>query len=1120
MLVATIIALTGAWSPSNPLPQNEYATAASATLKSLGVPQVVLDYMIANSTGAGGKSLADNGLTANTITLDDMATVTNLQIADNTKSNGIAAAFGSAADTNNNNVAWQNTVTMINAAKNAQIVNLSGIFQSRVPYSGKSADEMLAMVTLPKTTFTLATTGVPKSVLDYMVANSKATNGKTLSDNGLNATNIKLTDMASVSNLQITDVNNSNGIATAFGSPADSNGNNIAWQNTVTMINAATNATTVNLAGVFQGRIQYNGKSAADMLGMVKLNKATFTLATTGVPKIVLDYVIANSLEADGKTLASHGFTAANMKSADMNVVDILNLSDINNNNGIAKLIGSMSQTDIETGAWASIVQMIEADTNLRVLNLSGILQLRTSYPTGADMLGKIESAKYMPKVQSVNISNNNLGDGALTNYLIGQNFFSASINTLDLSSNNISNMSGSSMAKLTGLRNWVISNNKLTMLPDGLNDPNSPLSKQLQSLVLDNNKFATLPAWITTAAKNGLIILTATGNTLVSADPALLQKPSSLEYLNLLNQANTTGPSTGSYYIDNSGTTAIKTYNAIMNDPDLQVWLANDTDGALAAEIKTLKGKIDARSDYQAVLNDYTDLLEKAELSATQAAVTINVKVTVNGVPNKVAIVVKVNPYDPAVTEDALTDQALKQVKAMTADQLSAYGLKPANVANLALTDVSVNMDDIQTALTVGDVNAFLDKYKDTAKYASITQIPGNQSTLATYAQLPPAPQPNDYAKPGVPIPDYYSTEISVLTTQREQIVTTVVITTGKMDILADALESAGDKAGADKIRAQAKQLLEELENLPAANDTGSISDFFYMRSIVIANMDAANDSVKKAIADTDETLNEAIDSGKLTPEQIKEVSSWKDSNADAVAQGLVNSGKADSVDDVKKTAEEVAQELSKDPTYTVIDKDGHDDPNKTITDTVTDSQTAAGNPPADTKPSTPDTPTTPVEPEPTGGIDVMAPDAWEFCLDKLSLGPLDVDLDSGDLGFSVQDTRSKSTPYTLSVSMSDFRNLDDNTTIPNVQLQLLQPSLVAPVAGTQLSNGTNQINIEPNVGTNLLANDGSSGKHKDEVKFSGARIYAPSTVDVRVGEYTGTLTWNVANTPGADIQ
>lgn len=1035
----------------------------NTTLQSYGVPTDAIDVIISQSTNAAGKTLKSTGVTVNSVTFADLATLDSFDIS-STSANDFATKFYGYTDAQRAKI-----MDVFVASSNVTLFNMSGTIAKFM--TGWNAD-------LP--IYTVIGNAVAKMpILDEI------------------------------------DFSNNN-IGGAFAQEAGIS--KLYASKTVTTIDYSGNGDVPDWAKAgFDQRVANAlpnfGKTPVAPPSPDKPVKPGPSLKSTGVPQIILEYMVANSMTADGKTLAAKGYTADTITMADMKKVDILNISDINNSNGIAKLIGSMSQNDVQSGAWASTVKMIEANPDLRVLNLSGILQLRTSYPTGADMLGQIETAKYMPKLQSVNISNNNLGDGALTNYLLGQNFFSASINTLDLSSNNIANMSGSSMAKLTGLRNWVISNNKLTMLPDGLNDPNSPLSKQLQSLVLDNNKFATLPAWITTAAKNGLIILTATGNTLVSADPALLQKPSSLEYLNLLNQGNTTGPSTGSFYIDNSGTTAIKTYNSIMNDPDLQVWLANDTDGALAAEIKTLKGKIDARSDYQAVLNDYTVLLEKAELSANQAAVTVTL-------PNKVAVVVKVSPYDPAMTEDAMTEQALKQVKAMPADQLSAYGLKPASVANLGPTDVRVNMDNILTPLTVGDVNAFLDKYKDSAKYAAVAQLPGNQSTLATYDQLPPAPQPNDYAKPGVPVPDYYSTEISVLTTQREQIVTTIVITTGKMDILADALEAAGDKAGADKIRAQAKNLLDDLQNLPAANDTGSISDFFYMRSIVLENIDVASDAVKKAIDGTEDTLTAAIDSGKLTPEQIKEVSSWKDSNADAVAQGLVNSGKADSVDDVKKTAEEVAEELSKDPTYTVIDKDGHDDPNKTITDTVTDSQTAAGNPPADTKPSTPDTPTTPVEPEPTGGIDVMAPDAWEFCLDKLSLGPLDVDLDSGDLGFSVQDTRSKSTPYTLSVSMSDFRNVDDNTTIPNVQLQLLQPSLVAPVAGTQLSNGTNQINIEPNVGTNLLANDGSSGKHKDEVKFSGARIYAPSTTDVRVGEYTGTLTWNVANTPGADIQ
>ncbi|WP_165964805.1 WxL domain-containing protein [Periweissella cryptocerci] len=982
-------------------------------------------------------------------------------------------------------------------------------------------------------TATLKSTGVPQVVLNYMVANSIGADGKTLADNGFTADNITLADMATVTNLQISDSGNSNGIAKAFASDPSYNNTNVdaAWQNTVNMINGATNAKIVNLAGIFQGRIAYNGKSAVDMLGMVKLDKGTFTLATTGVPKLVLDYMIANSLEPDGKTLASHGLTANNMTATDMKNVDVLNISDVNNSNGIAKLIGGMSQNDIQSGAWYSIVQMIEADPTLRVLNLSGILQLRTSYPTGADMLGTIETAKYMPKLQSVNIASNNLGDGALTNYAMGQNFFSPSINTLDLSSNKITNMSGSSMSKLTGLRNWIISNNNLTTLPDGLNDPNSPLSKQLQSLVLDNNKFSTIPAWISTAAKNGLIILTATGNVLTAADTALLQKPSSLEYLNLLNQANTSGVGTDSYYIDNSGTTAIKTYNAIMNDPDLQVWLANDTNGALAGEIKALKSKIDSRADYQAVLNDYTGLLEEADLNANQASVTLIAKIMVGTTLNTVAINVKLTPYDTSKTEAELTSQALKQAQSLTDEQLATYGLKTSNLAKLTTDDVSLSMDSLKTPLTVGDINAFLDKYKDDPKYGSIAKLAGSADTAAGYAQLPPAPQPTDYAKDGETIPDYYSTEISVLTTQREQLVTTVVITTGKMDILADALEAAGDTEGAARIRAMADQLLGTLKDLPAANDSGAISDFFYMRSIVITSMDSINSDVKETVSNTDDVLSDAISTGKLTAEQVDAISVWKDANADAVAQGLVNAGKADSVDDVKTSAGDVADELAKNPDYVVIDKDGHEDTSKTITDTVTDSQTAAGNPPADTtkptKPTDPITPTDPttpstdpVTPVDQGNIDIIAPGNWAFCLSNLTLGALDVKLTSGNLGFSVQDTRTNSKPYSVSVSMSDFTNTRDGSTIPDAQLQLLQPSLVKPVSGTTLANDANQINVTPNMTIPLLANNGTNGQHTDAVAFSGAQIYAPSSANVKAGEYSATVTWNIQNTPGDDIQ
>ncbi|WP_270788679.1 hypothetical protein [Weissella cibaria] len=121
-----------------------------------------------------------------------------------------------------------------------------------------------------------------------------------------------------------------------------------------------------------------------------------------------------------------------------------------------------------------------------------------------------------------------------------------------------------------------------MTTFPPELNNANNDFAKRIQSLQIDNDNFTSLPAWITVAAQNGLIILTATGNKLTSADQSLLQKPSSLEFLDLTEQA---GDTTGnglldSFFLDNSGTQAIQQYNKIMNDPDMQIWLANDPNG------------------------------------------------------------------------------------------------------------------------------------------------------------------------------------------------------------------------------------------------------------------------------------------------------------------------------------------------------------------------------------------------------------------------------------------------------------------------------------------------------------------------------------------------------------
>ena len=203
-----------------------------------------------------------------------------------------------------------------------------------------------------------------------------------------------------------------------------------------------------------------------------------------------------------------------------------------------------------------------------------------------------------------------------------------------------------------------------MSTFPPELNNANNDFAKRIQSLQIDHDNFTTLPAWITVAAQNGLIILTATGNNLTSADSKLLQKPSSLEYLDLTGQDN---PSTdlNSFFLDNSGTQAIQEYNKIMNDPEMQIWLANDPNGALAQEVAALRKQIEDRAEYQSTLNDYTDLLARAELDPSQQSVTVTTSVVINGQSYTVKLPYDPdNPYDPNDPAQVAKLQALAMSK------------------------------------------------------------------------------------------------------------------------------------------------------------------------------------------------------------------------------------------------------------------------------------------------------------------------------------------------------------------------------------------------------------------------------------------------------------------------
>lgn len=675
----------------------------------------------------------------------------------------------------------------------------------------------------------------------------------------------------------------------------------------------------------------------------------TTTLASWGLPKPFIDAILKQSMTFDGDALSDHirnnsdglgeTYTDDNVTFGDLMYISKLDWSDPKHDNGIYdyfKNTQSWQLSIYSPDTWqsaskfnwnngqqlfASFDAIIMATTTMTSLDMSNWKASEkepASSSTSEDSnwsssFGYLNLAQ-LPNLKQLSVAYDNLG-----NQLFGgqdfQMFHADQLTTLDISGNIMTQLGGQSGSSriVTGypkLVNLNMSNMPvMSTFPPELNNANNDFAKRIQSLQIDHDNFTTLPAWITVAAQNGLIILTATGNNLTSADSKLLQKPSSLEYLDLTGQDN---PSTdlNSFFLDNSGTQAIQEYNKIMNDPEMQIWLANDPNGALAQEVAALRKQIEDRAEYQSTLNDYTDLLARAELDPSQQSVTVTVTVTTSVVINGQSYTVKL-PYDPDNPYDPNDPAQVAKLQALAMSQLKS---DHPELVDLKTDDLQVA--SVKTPLTVSDLLDYVDKHKDEASVASAyfdkdgnptavlqalqSQADSNPKGLASYNQLPAAPKPSEYkTADGSTVPSYYDTQGALLSTVKQATITDATITVDKIQQVQKQLEAAGDTAGAAALQKQVDSVQDVLNNIPVVAGAETDSDFFYIRSLT-KQIQTSTDTVTTVA--TENTLSQLSDT--TTKELIKQAVANGSLAADAGSQ-LIAAGDTSLIDLAKNAVQ-----------------------------------------------------------------------------------------------------------------------------------------------------------------------------------------------------------------------
>lgn len=612
---------------------------------------------------------------------------------------------------------------------------------------------------------------------------------------------------------------------------------------------------------------------------------ANTSLKDWGLPAPFLNAIINNSMTFDGHTLSDHGITAATVTFGNLMNISKLDLSDRDGTNGInawmakqpdyqMSIYGSDSWKDATkfnatSQGFASLWAVLMATTTVSSIDISGWgSQLTMENANWSASFGFLDLTQ-LPLLKQLSIAFDGLG-----NQLFSGNdfklFHNSSLTTIDISGNIMTSLGGTSGSSVMvsgypKLVNLNMSDMKqMSTFPPELDNGDNVFAKRVQSLQIDNDNFSKLPDWITVAAQNGLIILTAAGNNLTSANTLLLQKPSSLEFMDLTGQA-VTGGFMDSFYLDNSGTGAIQQYNQIMNDPEMQIWMANDPTGPLAQSVKDMRAQIDQRSEYQSILNGYTDLLQRAELHSDEQSITVSVTVTTSVVINGQSYTVKV-PYDATKT---YTDA---QLKAMALQQLQATH---AELASLSIDDLTVTK--INRPLTVKEIIDYVEAHQDEPSLASfdLSSLKAlDPNALATYAELPPAPKPEDY---GSNVPTYFQMEGTVVNSMKEVVVTQATITVAKIEQAKAELIAAGDTEGAAKLQEEINLVKAALQNIPKIAGASTDSDFFFVRSLtraineaVITTTTAAVEGVTTQLS-TEQTKNliaQAIADGRISAE------------------------------------------------------------------------------------------------------------------------------------------------------------------------------------------------------------------------------------------------------------
>lgn len=648
------------------------------------------------------------------------------------------------------------------------------------------------------------------------------------------------------------------------------------------------------------GKLQASNDPTAQLLpnGV----KATDTLKGWGLPDVFINAIINNSQTFDGHHLVDFGRTLANVTFGDLMFITKLDLSDRNNTNGIQKWITQQPiylmsvdnpddwKTKTTFGAGnrqytAGLWAIIMATTTVTSVDISGWMPaLKAEDSTWTRAFGNLDLRK-LPRLKQFSMAFNSIGNNAFSGELLPV-FQNATLTTLDISGNLFTQLSGTSdAARISAGYPKLVNLNMSDMpymntFPTELKGASSPLAKRLQSLNIDRDNFTELPAWITTAAQNGLIILTATGNNLTKADTQLLKKPSTLEFMDLTGQ-DSTNNMMGSFYLDNSGTQAIAEYNKIINDPQMQIWLANDPTGPLASQMAAMREQIEKRQEYQAALNDYTLLLQGVELKANEMVVTVTVTVTTSIVINGQTYTVKI-PFDATKDYD---DPAVKaEVKTAALAQLKAEHPELVN-----LTEKQLEVSSIVQPLTNGELLDYFERHAHDVALTGENAVNTANAVaklsaldpkgIASYDYLPAAPRPSDY---GSDIPSYYEMEGSVVNTMKENIVADAQITIAKIQQVQDVLQAAGDKAGVANLQNQIDNINEILKNIPKMADAATESDFFYVRSMTKAFDDASSIAttlaVEKTISQladpaTKQILTQAAADGKISQDDANQM-------------------------------------------------------------------------------------------------------------------------------------------------------------------------------------------------------------------------------------------------------